>query len=329
VKEQSSVSVLIPARNEERNIGHLLDDLADAGDEIREILVYDDASTDQTSGIIIEKARIDRRVRYLEGEDLPGGWSGKNHACHELARQARCRYLLFLDADVRITKDLLTDMLSTVDKHDLALLSLFPVQEMKSLSEWLVVPLMNRILVGNLPLFLVRKSKMPAFSAANGQCMLFDAETYKSNWFHQRFKDDKVEDIRIIRDMKKSGYAVQTLLSGGQIRCRMYSNFNEAMNGFAKNIHAFFGRNWMILFLYIFLTTLGPLAALLTFSLPGLILFASSLIFSVAVISFLSRQAVVVNLLLLPFQHISLVLLGLLAAYRHATGNITWKGRKV
>ncbi len=74
---------------------------------------------------------------------------------------------------------------------------------------------------------LIRKSRLPDFAAANGQFMMFKAEAYKRHWFHKKVNDEKVEDIRIIRLMKLSKYKVQTLLSAGQVSCRMYSGFAE------------------------------------------------------------------------------------------------------
>jgi glycosyltransferase involved in cell wall biosynthesis len=323
------ISILIPARNEEGNIGKLLDDLAASGYANCEILVYDDDSSDSTAQIIHDKSLVDHRIRYIRGLQLPDGWLGKNHACHQLGLASKGDYLLFLDADTGVSPDLVRDVLSLMEKDKPGLLSIFPVQQMKNPGEWLTVPLMNRILLGNLPLLLIKKSKMPAFSAANGQFMMFNATVYRKHRLHELFREERVEDIRIIRHMKKLGYPVQTVLSGGQVNCRMYSGFGEAMNGFAKNIHAFFGRNWTVLFLYVILTTLGPAAAWLTFG-PWFFfayLFAEFLF--TALVAIQSRQQILKNLLLLPFQHLTVLMISILAAYRHFSGRISWKGRDI
>lgn len=323
------VSVLIPARNEEFTIGRLLDDLKELKYNNLEILVYDDESTDQTRSVIMDKSLLDKRIRYLQGKVLLPGWLGKNHACHQLAKASKGGYLMFLDADVRVIPQLFTDSIAFMEKQDLDLLSLFPVQKMNTLGEWLTVPLMNRILLGNLPLMLVRKSRLPDFAAANGQFMMFKAEAYKKHWFHKQVNDEKVEDIRIIRLMKLSKYKVQTLLSAGQVSCRMYSGFADGLNGFSKNVNAFFGSNWIILFLYVALTTLGPLAVLISLSLPAFIYYVAGLILFVMMISAQSRQSWWLNVILLPIQQVSLIIVSVLAAYRHLTGRLYWKGRKV
>ncbi|MFO7613030.1 MAG: glycosyltransferase family 2 protein [Bacteroidales bacterium] len=328
-KEDHMVSVLIPARNEEANIGPLLDDLLDLDYPKMEILVYDDDSSDGTAGIVRARVLADSRVKYLKGEGPLPGWLGKNHACHQLARQAGGEYLLFLDADVRVRRGIIAHTLAYLQKYNLALLSLFPVQVMKSFGEWLTVPLMNRILLGNLPLIFIRKIQLPDFTAANGQFMLFDATIYKQHWFHKLVNDEKVEDIRIMRMVKKLGYKGQTLLSDGQVSCRMYRSYAEGLSGFARNINAFFGKNWLILLAYLLLTSAGPVAVWLAFPLPVFVAYLAILVLVRIIISIESRQSWWRNTLLMPLQQASLLTIAAIAGYRHLTGQHTWKGRKV
>ncbi len=328
-RKMPRISVLIPARNEEAKIGALLDDTKRVNYPDLQILVYDDDSTDRTAEIILERSLTDSRIGYLKSNGLPEGWLGKNHACDRLARQADGEYLLFLDADVRVNPNLLPDSIAFMEKHNLSLLSIFPVQIMKSFGEWLTVPLMNRILVGNLPLFLVRRNRLPSFAAANGQFMFFKADIYKKHWFHEEFRNEKVEDIRIIRMMKQQRYHVSTLLSAGQISCRMYQDYRDGINGFSKNIHAFFGKNWLILLIYNVLTMFGPFAVWMTFSWRELLLYIFALIVFSALVSVLSNQSVWRNVIFMPVQQFSVLLISMLAAYRHLTGSFTWKERKI
>ena len=96
------LSVLIPARNEERNIEACLRSLQAQTYPHYEIIVYDDGSTDRTRDILIRMAASDRRIRFLEGGELPAGWLGKCFACSELARAARGEWLLFTDAGANL-----------------------------------------------------------------------------------------------------------------------------------------------------------------------------------------------------------------------------------
>ncbi len=324
-----TVSVLIPARNEAANIGNLLDDLRGFGGAVTEILVFDDDSDDDTAGVVDRKEASDPRIRCIRGTGPHAGWLGKTFACDRLAREARGDFLMFLDADVRVRPELLQDSWHYLQEHELDLLSIFPVQQMKTPGEWLTVPWMNRILLGNLPLIFIRAFNMPDFSAANGQFMLFRAVRYREHWFHEQVKSEKVEDIRIMKLMKKKGLKTQTLLSNGQISCRMYGGLREGLSGFSKNIHAFFGKNWLVLILFVLLTALGPLAA--GFILPAslALTYFLALAAMVSASSWLSRQNIPANLALLLPQLITLVLITVMAGYRQLTGQLYWKGRKI
>jgi len=307
----------------------VLDDLMKLDDTVVEILVYDDDSTDNTGRIIELKALSDKRIRYIRGSGPASGWLGKNHACHMMALETTGDYLMFLDADVRVSNELIVDSLSYAISHDLALLSIFPVQLMKSVGEWLTVPLMNQILVGNLPMVLIRKAKWHNIAAANGQVMIFLSEVYKKHWFHEKVKNERVEDIRIIQMMKKMGYKTQALLSDGQVQCRMYMNYHDALNGFSKNLIAFFGYNWVFLSLYLILTTSGLFAVWQLTGLIGALIYLLFLVILRTMISRLSSQNWLRNIISMPLQQATLILLSFLAAWRHMTGRLEWKGRRI
>ena len=336
---QHRVSVLIPARNEETNIGRLLHEVQQAELtpelEIAEVLVYDDLSTDSTAEVVQREAEQWSSIRLIRGESLPEGWLGKNHACHRLAAEATGNWLLFLDADVQVAPRFLADAIGFAEQHELHLLSLFPVQIMRSLGEWMVVPLMNWILVSLLPLILIRLNGRSSLSAANGQFMLFRADSYRKNLWHSQVKSHPVEDILICRVMKKHNLKVATLLSGGQVSCRMYSCFGAAMRGFSKNVGQFFSNSLIWMTTFLLLTTLLPVVML--FFLPAmtpvalalfLIYFCLALLIRVGV-SRLSRQNMIINLILWPLQQIVLLILSVRWLRFRSGGKIEWKGRKV
>lgn len=341
------ISILIPARNEEKNIGNLLKDLADrhqgfftgahsgisAGTPVpvTEIIVYNDQSTDGTSAAVRNAGNEKNLIRLIEGGPLPEGWLGKNYACHRLAQEATGDWLLFLDADVEVSPNLIRDAVGYAQKKKVRLLSLFPQQVMKTPGEWLVVPLMNWILLSLLPLILIRTCRWTSFAAANGQFMLFDAAIYKRFQWHSMVKSDPVEDIRISRLMKKKRFRTATLLSAGQVRCRMYGNYHQALNGFSKNLGQFFGNSlpWMLLFLL--LTSFLPLIIIPYLSpAPGALgLYLMLLIFIRLGFSVLSRQNVIKNLAFWLPQQIVLIILVWKSIRFRLGRKIDWKGRQV
>jgi len=323
-----SLSILIPVRNEEKNIGTLLGSLALLPYENSEIIVYDDGSTDNTAEVVAACARIDRRIRCIGGDELPDGWTGKNLACHRLAAEAVNEYLLFLDADVTVGEDLLKRAVSFAARHRLALLSMFPRQKMRSRGEKAVVPFMFRILLSLLPLFLIRRCRWTSFSAANGQMMLFHGETYRRYRFHDRVRDRMAEDIEIMRLVKRNRLRGDTLVGRKEIECRMYRSYSEGVNGFSRNIFSMFGNSMAFFLLYV-VTGLAGWIIMLFLPFQFLAAYLLMVVLLNAMIAVTSRQKVSENLVwLLPgivaFYHIAF-----LALKRRKRKSFEWKGRKI
>lgn len=331
--ERPTVSVLIPARNEAGNIGRLLESLSGLhppnSPTSLEIIVYDDLSEDNTAAIVTQWCQTDNRIRLLSGTTLPEGWLGKNHACHQLASEAKGQYLLFLDADVSINEGLISSAIAHLKTHKLSLLSIFPLQIMKSFGERITVPLMNWILVSLLPLVLTRRSSRASFSAANGQFMLFAADVYHRHQFHQAVKHHKVEDILIFRMMKRQGLKVQTLLSNGMIRCRMYTGFLDAIHGFSKNVFEFFGGSMMAGLAFALITTFGWLPIWIVWGYSGLLLFIISTLMLRIFVSLSSRQSLLYTVLLAPLQQLAFIVVISVAVYNTFKKNTRWKGRLI
>lgn len=324
------ISVLLPARNEEASLGNLLEGLRCEPYSDFEVLVYDDASTDETASLALSFEQKIPGFRLIKGAgEPPAGWLGKNFACHQLALQAKGEYLLFLDADVLVEPGFLSDLISHSLNHNLHLLSLFPVQKMHTPGERLLVPLMNRILVSMLPLVLTRVSRKPSLSAANGQVMLFRGDTYREHMFHQAVKGRAIEDIRIFRMMKQLRLRSQTLLSGGQVSCRMYHGYSEALTGFSKNIFQFFGGSVAITLLYALFTTFGWIPVVMSADLRLIGLWVFLALLTNLVTSSLSRQSLIRNLLLSAPQQGALIHLIFQALRFRIRGGYLWKGRKI
>jgi glycosyltransferase involved in cell wall biosynthesis len=325
----SLVSVLIPARNEEKNIGNLLADLGEQNYQNLEILVFDDQSTDNTAQIVDSFSEIDSRIRLIKSTGLPKGWTGKNFACYSLSQHATGKYFLFLDADVRITGDVISQTLAFSEKNGVVLLSVFPRQILKSFGEHVTVPNMNFILLSLLPLVLVLKSGFASLSAANGQFMLFKTETYKKMNPHEKMKSEKVEDIKIARQFKKEKIKVACLTGIKNISCRMYSNYYEAVNGFSKNILMFFGDSGFLAVSFWLITTFGFLAVLFTFQTATLLLYFSALTLTRIFISIASKQNIFINLILQFPQQLTMGIIIYRAIINRINKQFTWKGRNI
>lgn len=325
-KNLPSLSVLIPARNEEKNILNLLNDLSKLSYPDMEIIVYDDLSNDKTAEIVTSFIKNKKNFSLIDGLDLPTGWLGKNNACFQMANQAKGNYLLFLDADVRIKDGILDKAVNYQQKQRLKLLSIFPKQLMFTTGEKLTVPLMNWILLSLLPLILIRICRWPVFSAANGQFLLFETATYRKHLPHKKFRKHRVEDIAIMHYYKNKKEKVAVLLGEDSISCRMYKSYNDAINGFSKNIFHFFGGSKLLTLTFVIITTLSPLILLIINGLVPFLIYISAIIFIRIFTSLSSRQSICDNVFLMPLQQFSLIRIIFAAINKR---NLLWKERPV
>jgi glycosyltransferase involved in cell wall biosynthesis len=328
-KTESSklVSVLIPARNEEKNIGNILNDLLNHSYHDIEVIICNDQSEDNTVSIVNEYSARDGRVRLINSEGPAEGWTGKNYACHLLAKHARGEYLLFLDADVRLKGNIIGNAAASADKNGTGLISIFPRQIIESFGERITVPNMNYILLSLLPLPLVRRPNYPSLSAANGQFMFFNASIYHSTEPHSRMKNNRVEDIHIARDFKKRGIKISCLLGDKNISCRMYNGFRESVNGFSKNVVAFFGNSFLLAALFWLVTSFGIIPVFISFSIKIITLYLILYFMTRIFISLASRQNIFYNLINFIFLQFSLGAFIYKSLINKYHGKLVWKGR--
>jgi chlorobactene glucosyltransferase len=265
----------------------------------------------------------------IDGTTLPDGWLGKNHACHQLAKYAKGDYYLFLDSDVRVRDGLVRRSMGHLQKYGLSMLSIFPRQLMHTFGEKITVPLINWVLVSLLPLRLIRISKMPCFSAANGQFILFNAATYKEYGFHELVKDRRVEDIHIVRKMKQLDLRVHTLLSSGEVECRMYNGFGDAVSGLSRSVEEFFCGSKIFLFLFTLYSSVGFLFVWLGLSTGWMLLYLVQTWLLRMLVAYSGRQSLFWNAILQPLQQFSYVLIVIESLRKRYTNTFRWKGRVI
>lgn len=327
--EFPKVSLLIPARNEEAVIGRLLAGLRHLDYPDFEVIVCDDHSSDNTEEILNWFAGEDERIHWFLGEKLSADWLGKNYACFQLAQKATGSYLIFLDADVELSNDAITKAVSFFIDKKLSLLSVFPQQKMATFSEKMIVPVMNWILQSLLPMILVRKTKFPSLSAANGQFMMFDAVNYRNNQWHLEVRNQNVEDIRLARMIKSEGLKMAVLLGNNDIYCRMYRRLDEAVLGFSRNIHEYFGGKRAVMIGFWLIVILGPWIVWAALGVDYFVLFVIFIFGNRLFVAVASRQNILGSVLLHPLQMISFTAIVFYNIYRRIKKNTSWKGRKI
>ncbi len=227
------VSVLLPARNEAANIADAVACiLANQGVEI-DLVVLDDGSTDATPDIL--RAIADPRLRVAEGGVLPPGWSGKQHACAALARQARHELMVFVDADVRLAPDALRRMVGYMQRHDVGLASGFPRQRVVTWSEQLLIPLIHFLLLGYLPMAQMRRSLSPGLGAGCGQLFIARRDAYVRAGGHAAIRASLHDGITLPRAFRRAGSMTGLFDATGLAECRMYDTAGTLWEGLTKN----------------------------------------------------------------------------------------------
>jgi len=323
------VSILIPARNEAGNILSLLQSINRQDYRDFEVIVYDDESSDKTYAVCTKFADTHKGFRVIKGNELPDGWTGKNYACHQLAKQARGDYFLFLDADETIANGLINSAVHRMKIYKLGLLSLFANQVMPTMGEKTTVPLLHYMLLNLLPLRLVYLSKNAGIAVACGQFMLFDAAIYRENWWHQLVSDKVVEDAAIMKLVKSASCNGEVLLANGMINCRMYKSYREAITGFSKNALAVFNYSIFSVLIYIIMLAGGPMLVLMTLNFNLIFFMLGLIILTRIMISLSAGQSAIYNVITHPIQMINLVMIAFISIQKNLTNTNVWKGRRV
>lgn len=235
-EHRAGVSVLIPARNEERCIGEAVRAVLANRDVELELIVLDDQSTDATAKIVREIAAEDDRVRVESAPPMPAGWCGKQHACYALSRMARHELMVFIDADVRLGDDALGRIADYMADHPgVELLSGFPKQETRTLGEKLVIPLINYVLLAYLPLRWSRVMMSPGFGAGCGQLFIARRGSYEAVGGHGAVRSSLHDGVKLPRAYRRAGYMTDLFDAVDVARCRMYRGLGELWRGLAKN----------------------------------------------------------------------------------------------
>jgi glycosyltransferase involved in cell wall biosynthesis len=229
------VSVIIPARNEEACLGRCLASLTAQTGLDPEVIVVDDASTDQTREI----ARSFPSVRLVDAGPPPGGWTGKNNAVAAGARVARGEWLLFSDADTEHRPGSLASAIAEAQQRGAALLSYSPEQEVQGFWEKAVMPVIFAELASRYRPSQVSDPGSTS-AAANGQYLLISREAYAAVGGHGAVRASLLEDVALARAVKASGRRIFFRYGGDAVRTRMYRSFAQLREGWTKNLALLF-----------------------------------------------------------------------------------------
>lgn len=239
------VAVLLPLRDEARRVTPCLRALlGQVGAPALSVTVLDDCSTDGTADVVRLVAGHDPRVQVLAGEALPAGWWGKTWAAHQLAAAAvsgGADVLVFVDADVVLAPNAVAATVALLRDAGLDLVCPCPRQRAGSVAERLVQPLLQWSWLTTLPLRLAETSPRPSLSAANGQLLAVDTAAYQRAGGHRAVRAQLLEDLALVRAVKRTG-GRGTVVDGTQLaQCRMYDGWPALRDGYTKSLWSAFG----------------------------------------------------------------------------------------
>jgi len=339
--EAPLVSLLVPARNEEANIGACVRSLLAQAYPHLEVLVLDDRSEDGTRAILEGERARDGRLGILTGEEPPAGWTGKNWACHRLSLAATGDVLLFADADtVFVDPDAVGGIVGALEASRADLLSGLPRQRLGTFGEALIVPLLYWALFSFTPLGLARVWRRAPIARAVGQLMAFRRSAYDAVGGHASIAASIVDDIELARRVAAAGLVWRLLDATTLVECRMYRSGREAADGFTRNVFAAFGHAILpFAFVWGWLTyaVLVPVVvAGLHLALPGRVPVDSGMLLAAIALSLLHWTCTYARLRLplLPALTYPLTFVAFLAVVIRSfvvgvRRRATWKGRPV
>lgn len=238
-KNSQRVSAIVPARNEEVVIAACVKSLIPQ-EEIAEILVIDDQSSDRTAEIVRGLAAGSPKVRLLETAELPEGWVGKNNAVWIGANQARGDWLLFTDADAVHEANSAGKALAVARENSADMVSFSPEQELGSWYEKATLPYVYTRLSNRFRFEEVNDADSPV-AAANGQFILIRRDVYESVDGHASVASNVLEDVALAARVKGAGHRIWFGNGKGIVRVRMYRSFAAMREGWSKNLYTLMG----------------------------------------------------------------------------------------
>ena len=337
------VTVIVPARNEKRNIWRCVQALLSQTYPNYELVVVDDRSTDATPRILEELAQAAARLQIVTGVEPPEGWAGKPHALQQGVARARGDWLCFVDADTFAGPELLASALDAAQATSADLFTILTAQELGTFWEKAVLPLVFTALSFGFPARRVNDPTKPD-AIANGQFILIKHQVYSAVGGHAAVRRRIDEDKALAESVKRAGYRLVIADGRSVARTRMYTSLAEIWEGWTKNIYlGLRDRLWLLLLgaivgllgalllplwlaggLYWLLTTGQPVPALV--SLEALLVWGYLLAARLQASRF--YQISPLYALTLPLGSLVFTLMMAASAFNVlARRGVTWKGR--
>lgn len=228
------VSVIIPARNEQRRIREALQSVLHQDYPNAECIVINDRSTDQTAAILAEMARQDARLHVITISELPPGWLGKNYALYRGAEVATGELILFADADVVMDRTALARAVTYLTKRQLQHLAALPEIRMPGVLLGMFTSAFGIFFSLYARPWKAKDPKSKRFVGI-GAFNLVSAQAYRVAGTHKAIAMRPDDDVKLGKLLKKHGYRQELMFGGGMMHVEWYSSVGELVDGLMKN----------------------------------------------------------------------------------------------
>jgi len=250
------VSIIVPARNEERDIEQSLNWLLGLDYDNYDVIAVNDRSTDQT-GEIMERVAQDQNphfsqrtremghpvLKVIHHQELPAGWLGKTHAMWTAANEARGEWLLFTDADVLFQADSVRRALVYAEAEKADHVVLFPRMIMKTPGEYMMIAFFQTMFVfGHRPWKVADPKSRDHMGV--GAFNLIRRSTYEAIGTYEALRMEVLDDMKLGKVVKNAGFAQRNVFGGDLISIRWANGAMGVVNNLTKNFFAVLSFQW-------------------------------------------------------------------------------------
>ncbi len=233
------VTVIVPARNESRNIGACLRSILASSYPQLEVVLVNDHSTDDTASIARALATEDARLTVVDNPELPPDWFGKQWACQTGANVASGEILIFVDADTQASTDLVTRSVNGMLRTAADFYSVLGRQEMLTFWERLLQMQVFTVLMTRFGgTEIVNRARKASAKIANGQYLMVRRATYDEFDGHALVRGYVAEDLMLAQRYFELGKKTVLVMGMEQLSTRMYTSLSELIGGWRKNLYA-------------------------------------------------------------------------------------------
>ncbi len=323
---EESISVVVPLRNEAKNVAELVASLHNQKSLTRvEYLLLDDNSEDETLTLLQQHTTWLSNFHILSGSMLPQGWIGKTWALQQLFERSSGEIIISIDADVRLVPDAISRAVTLLKDTQLDFLSPYPKQLAYIWPEKLIQPLLQWSWMSTVILRIAEKSSLTSMVVANGQFFVVRRAALAQVGGYESVRNKVLDDVVLARSLVKNG-SHGCVANGATIAStRMYSSWREIQAGYGKSLHAAFGSIFgsAIAITFLFLTGIAPLIAGITGSTIGWYAYAAVTL--TRTMSAIKVGKSGLDAILHPIS--SAILIYLIIYSWMMRGQVQWKGR--